>query len=51
MAFNWISDQRKEVVRKGLEVVDKSLCGKCKHPRISKGHLNLHDEYCCEKLS
>lgn len=50
LAYVGISSERKTVVGRGLKVPDKGTCGKCKHPRVNKGYLNLHEEFCCDKL-
>ena len=50
MAYFNIGDQRRAVVDKGKKVPDKEICGKCKHPRLNKGYLNLYEEFCCDKL-
>lgn len=49
-AYNSISDERKAIVDKGLKIPDKGICGKCKHNRVNKGYLNLHEKFCCQKL-
>lgn len=50
MGNRTISDLRKSVIQKSLKIPDLGICGKCRHPRLNKGYLNVHDEFCCTQL-
>ena len=45
-----ISKCRRQVIEKGLLTPDEGICEKCRHPRLNKGYLNVHDDYCCTPL-